>query len=140
MGVDVNNLIGDGKTKETSRRCEERQPIHQRERLAEIQQQGQGDGYEQGGFDSSDSSRKILLGRIESLIGGGDFDPGKVLEAVRMIRDAHLSYVRAHKQRLKTRLDEAEENEVDFIKSCDLVEQKIQDYIDKTETVSEIEP
>lgn len=139
MGVDVSNLIGDGKTKETSGGREERQPVYQRERLAEIQQQGQGDGYEQGGLDSSYSSGKNLFSRIESLIAGGDFDPGKVLEAVRMIRDAHLSYVRAHKQRLKTRLNEAEDNETDFIKSCDLVEQKIQGFIDKTETVSKTE-
>lgn len=137
MGVDVNSLIGDGKTKEISGRCEERQPVHQRERLVEIQQQGQGDGYEQGGLDSSYSSGENLFSRIESLIGGGDFDPGKVLEAVRMIRDAHLSYVRAHQQRLENRLNEAKENEADFIKSCDLLEQKIQDYVDKTETVSE---
>ncbi|ALF51859.1 hypothetical protein ACX27_01770 [Nostoc piscinale CENA21] len=119
--------------------AKKRQPVHQRERLAEIQPQGQRDGYEQGGLDSSHSSGKNLLSRIESLIGGGDFDPGKVLEAVRMIRDAHLSYVRAHKQRLKTRLDEAEENETDFIKSCDLVEQKIQGFINTTEPLSETE-
>ncbi|MBD2503144.1 hypothetical protein [Anabaena azotica] len=133
----MNKMIGDGKTKETSGGREERQPVYQRERLAELQPQGQADGYEQGGLDSSHSSGENLLSRVESLIGGGDFDPGKVLEAVRMIRDAHLSYVRAHKQRLKTRLDEAEENETDFMKACDLVEQKIQGFIEKTETETE---
>lgn len=129
----MNNLIGDGKTKETSGRREECQPVHQRERLGEIQREGQTDGYEQGRLDSSDSSGESLCSRVESLITGEDFDPGKVLEAVRLIREAHLSYVRAHKQRLKTRLGEAEGNEADFIKSCDLLEQQINTLITKSE-------
>jgi hypothetical protein len=130
----VNKLIGDGETKETSGRREERQPLYQRDRLGEIQPKGQTDGDEQSGLDSSYSSGESLCSRIESLITGEDFDPGKVLEAVRLIKEAHLSYVRAHKQRLQTRLGEAEENEADFIKSCGLLEQKIQGFMDKPET------
>ncbi|WP_427159418.1 hypothetical protein ACQFX9_25865 [Aliinostoc sp. HNIBRCY26] len=135
----MNQLIGDGKTKETTGGRKKRQPVYQQDRLVEIQQQSQADGHEQGRLDSSYSSGENLSCRVESLITGGDFDPGKVLEAVRMIRNAHLSYVRAHKQRLKTRLDEAEENETDFMKACDLVEQKIQGFLEKTETTSKTE-
>ncbi|AFY43748.1 hypothetical protein Nos7107_3158 [Nostoc sp. PCC 7107] len=96
--------------------------------------ESQSDGHDQDGSIQGYSSGEDLFSRIESLITGEDFDSGKVLEALSLIREAHLSYVRAHKQRLENRLNEAKENEVDFLKSCDLLEQKIQVFMDKTET------
>ncbi|WP_339375863.1 hypothetical protein [Calothrix sp. NIES-2098] len=112
---------------------------HSNRGMGKNKQEGEADGYDQDRFIQGYSPGENLFSRIESLIEGADFDPGKVLEAVRLIREAHLSYVRAHKQRLETRLDEAKENEADFIKSCDLLEQKIQGFMDKTQTVSETE-
>lgn len=112
---------------------------HSNRGMGKNKPESEGDGHDQDRFIQGNSSGENLFSRVESLITGADFNPGKVLEAVRLIRETHLSYVRAHKQRLKTRLDEAEESEADFIKSCDLLEQKIQDYMDETETVPEIE-
>ncbi|WP_224091070.1 hypothetical protein [Nostoc sp. MS1] len=135
-----NKVSTDGKSQKSRpvRGLGKRNSPHSSKGMGENRPEGQTDGYDQNGSAEGYSSGENLFSRIESLIGGGDFDPGKVLEAVRMIRDAHLSYVRAHKQRLKTRLDEAEHNETDFMKACDLVEQKIQGFI-KTETTSETE-
>ncbi len=129
-------ITNDGKSQKDRpvRGSGKRNSPHSNRGMGKNKAEGKPDGHDQDGFIQGYSSEENLSSRVESLIAGGDFDPGKVLEAVRMIRDAHLSYVRAHKQRLKTRLDEAEENETDFIKSCDLVEQKIQDFIDKAET------
>ena len=56
-------------------------------------------------------------------------NPGKILEAVKLIEEKHLSYVRAHQQRLITRLDESKESESDFKKAIQELEAQIQQLI-----------
>ena len=54
---------------------------------------------------------------------------GKILEAVKLIEEKHLSYVKAHQQRLITRLDESKESENDFKKAIQELEAQIQQLI-----------
>ena len=54
---------------------------------------------------------------------------GEILEAVKLIEEKHLSYVRSHQQRLMTRLDESRESESDFKKAIQELEAKIQQLI-----------
>ncbi len=54
---------------------------------------------------------------------------GEILEAVKLIEEKHLSYVRSHQQRLINRLDESRESESDFKKSIQELEAKIQQLI-----------
>ncbi|MBW4673358.1 MAG: hypothetical protein KME52_04875 [Desmonostoc geniculatum HA4340-LM1] len=52
-------------------------------------------------------------------------DPGEILEALKLIEEKHLSYVRSHQQRLITRLDESKESESDFKKAIQELECQI---------------
>ncbi|BAY22356.1 hypothetical protein NIES2100_21190 [Calothrix sp. NIES-2100] len=52
-------------------------------------------------------------------------DLGKILEAVKLLEEKHLSYVKSHQQRLITRLDESKESESDFRKAIQELEAQI---------------
>ncbi|MBW4567696.1 MAG: hypothetical protein KME31_06620 [Tolypothrix carrinoi HA7290-LM1] len=52
-------------------------------------------------------------------------NPGEILEALKLIEEKHLSYVRSHQQRLITRLDESKESENDFKKAIQELEGQI---------------
>ncbi|MEH2435198.1 MAG: hypothetical protein V7K25_13245 [Nostoc sp.] len=56
-------------------------------------------------------------------------NPGEILEAVKLIEEKHLSYVKSHQQRLITRLDESKESENDFKKAIQELEAQIQQLI-----------
>ena len=68
--------------------------------------------------------------------GGGDEpsqsgspNPGKILEAVKLIEEKHLSYVRAHQEQLVTSLNESKESENDFKEAIQELEAKIHQLI-----------
>lgn len=50
---------------------------------------------------------------------------GKILSQLREIEQSHLAYVGAHKKRLETRLNDAEEHERKFTSQVEAVEQQI---------------
>jgi vacuolar-type H+-ATPase subunit I/STV1 len=55
---------------------------------------------------------------------------GKILSQLREIEQSHLAYVGAHKKRLETRLNDAEEHERKFISQVEAVEQQIRDLME----------
>jgi hypothetical protein len=57
-------------------------------------------------------------------------DIGKILSQLRDIEQSHLAYVGAHKKRLETRLNDAEEHERKFKSQVEAVEQQIRDLME----------
>lgn len=58
---------------------------------------------------------------------------GKILSQLREIEQSHLAYVGAHKKRLETRLNDAEEHERKFISQVEAVEQQILNLMESLE-------
>ncbi|MBD2388814.1 hypothetical protein [Cylindrospermum sp. FACHB-282] len=87
-------------------------------------------GAYQVGTGREDSSGENLFDRVQSKFDEqGGSTSGKILESLNLIKEAHLSYVHAHRQRLEARLDENKENETDFLRACNLLEQQINNLI-----------
>ncbi|MHC5717643.1 MAG: hypothetical protein ACYTX0_37450 [Nostoc sp.] len=58
-------------------------------------------------------------------ICGGDQDPGKIRDRLKLIEQSFLSYVRSHQQRLEARLDESRTLEENFLTSLQELEREI---------------
>lgn len=103
-------------------------------RVGILQEEGGRDENDQIGSNQGNCSRENLLSRVESIFVEGEISPGKILESLSLIKEAHLAYVHAHRQRLEARLDENKESETDFIQACDLLEQQINNLITKPDS------
>lgn len=73
-----------------------------------------GGNYQRENLDQADPERNI----------------GKILSQLREIEQSHLAYVGAHKKRLETRLNDAEEHERKFVSQVEAVEKQILDLME----------
>lgn len=117
------------KAQKTSRGCTIGDASDEQSRLGNTQGTSSGTGNDQIRFNDRDSSREDILNKIQ--LNAGNLDPGKMLECLTLLKAEHLAYVRAHRQRLETRLDENIESENKFLQACDLLEQQIHALIAK---------
>ncbi|OCQ96069.1 hypothetical protein BCD64_11975 [Nostoc sp. MBR 210] len=56
---------------------------------------------------------------------GGNASPGKMLEALRLLKAKHLTYIRSHRERMERQLNKNKEEELEFLKECELLEEEI---------------
>lgn len=84
------------------------------------------------GHVSNDQGTGSRGDRAES-IKSTSTDPGKILEAVKLIEEKHLSYVKLHQQRLIASLDESKESECEFQKAIQELEGQIYQLISDKE-------
>lgn len=68
-----------------------------------------------------------------TLIGRGRSNFTKVLETLQFIKNEHLNYVRAHRQRLQKRLDENLDCENNFLKGCEALENQLHVLIEENQ-------
>jgi hypothetical protein len=124
-------------TKEKNRRestSYQRDSNDSHKRVGIVQTESGSDEHDEIGSNQSNRSRQNLLSRVQSVFVEGEVSPGKILESLNLIKEAHLAYVHAHRQRLEARLDENKESETEFIQACDLLEQQINNLINKPDS------
>jgi hypothetical protein len=92
---------------------------------------GSSTGVKQNQIPDSDSSRRNSPRK--ELPSGRQGSAGKILEALKLIEQKHLSYVKAHQSRLVSRLDESKEQEDDFRKAVQNLEGQILQLISAVE-------
>ncbi|WP_292697322.1 MULTISPECIES: hypothetical protein [unclassified Nostoc] len=98
-------------------------------RVGGVQEEGRRNEDDQIGSNQSNSSGESLFTQVELLLTRGEIDATKVLDSLRLIKQAHLAYVHAHRGRLEARLNENKENEADFLKACELLEKEVNNLI-----------
>jgi len=90
------------------------------------------DGNESDKIFNSNSSWGDSL--RENNISGGQATLGKILGTLKLIKEAHLSYVRDHQQRLEARLNQSKEKESYFMDAVVQLEQEILSLLSSSET------
>ena len=119
-------IYKNGKTEETSRRLNPSNIPNQREGLGEFQNSSSFNGLEQIRLNQVNSSGQNSLGTTSR---HGDTPAGKIVERLKVIEQKHLSYVKAHQERLEARLDESREEVESFKKAVQELEQEIYDLV-----------
>lgn len=128
-------ICKNGKTEETGGRFNSSNVLDQRKGLGEFQNSSSVDGIEQIGLDQANSSGQDSSRATNQY---GQTPAGKIVERLKLIEHKHLSYVKAHQERLEARLDESKEEQESFKKAIQEIEQEIYDLFSSQGT-SDIE-
>ncbi|MBD2438267.1 hypothetical protein [Nostoc sp. FACHB-110] len=122
-----------GKTQKTSRRREDSQRKDESRGLVKYGGHSSIDGHDQIGLAAPHCPGQDFPGQTSKQ--PGENAPGKILERLEFIENAHLQYVDDHERHLQTRLTQSREQKEVFKKAVLELKQEIYDLVstDKTE-------
>lgn len=121
MGLD------NAKNKDTSRRSNEGQPTSVQSRLGAIPTNSRPNG--DGQIGDIETGNPGIYPYNCPQCGHEDEIIGKILERLDKLEARHLAYVRAHKSRLQTRMDEDIQEEEEFLEESNQMRSDIHDLI-----------
>ncbi|MBH8577954.1 hypothetical protein I8752_34340 [Nostocaceae cyanobacterium CENA369] len=130
-------VLKNGQTQEASRRLDSGDIFDKSERLGGVQTPSRSNGTEQVRPNQVNCSTENTFRRT-SKHGGGS--AGKIAERLKRIEDKHISYLKAHQLLLKSQLDYSQEEEENFRKEVQELEEEIYNLIsseDKSQSITQ---
>jgi hypothetical protein len=123
--VYMDNLFEDAKDQPRSLRREQKEG----ERQPDTSYIG-GIGYSSGSSENQPERNDRENGQnLSTVEAGGNTSIGKMLEALNLLKMQHLAYVRSHRERMELQLNKNREEELNFLKECELLEEQIKSMI-----------
>jgi hypothetical protein len=119
-------ICKNGQTQETSRRLNSSDIFDQSERLGGLQASGSINGIEQIRPNQTDCSTQDISRRTNKHRVA---PTGKIVERLKRIEEKHLSHLKAHQHLLESQLDHVKEEEQEFRKELQELEDEIYNLV-----------